>query len=461
MMTAYTTEVHIRRGSAKGSVLTLRPEMAAALGLKGRQRVLVHFGRLCRTVRPAVLPSADRKAENELTLSQDVMDALRLPDYPVYDLCCENGELSIGPLIGLLLHRRNRSFTTEGLKKLPGYAENYSEVRGALVAFALDRADLAADTVEGFCYNPETKTFDKGIFPFPTAIYRTVGLSNRWKNRIAGLIGDGMFNCPYFTKKDMAAWLAENPVVAPHLPETRAYEGIDQVLMAAHRHGAVFLKPSRGLGGHGIIRIAAQKDGGWEFRFHENSSARVLHCVDDSEAIAFLKTRGLGASTLVQQAVALPEHEGRVYDFRCFMQKDAAAQWHPVAVIGRRSAKGSVVSNISSGGRAFRPENMPETEISPPGFDAHALQAKIEAFALEVCAALDACGLNCGTLGVDIGVDQEGRLWLFEANNRDPDPTLALDLGDSVLYRRLKCGPLLYARALAGFQPAKEAIPQP
>lgn len=450
---AYLREINIQRGKAGGSLLTLHPATADALGLSGRRRVLVRFGGLRREVK--LVPKGEY--EGEIVLSQDVMDALRLPAYPLYDLLCENGELNFGPLIGLLLHRHNRAFTQESLKKLLIYTGRHDEVRGALVAFALDRADLAAGLVEGFCYNPAAGRFEKGVFPFPAAVYRTVGLSDAWKNRIASQIGDRLFNCPYFTKKETMSWLSRFPIVALHLPQTEVYDGPEHVLEAARRHGAVFLKPSRGLGGRGIVRAALQPDGGWEFRYRENDEARTLHCKNDAEALSFLKTRPLGTGTLVQQAVALPEHNGRVYDFRCVMQKDGFARWRLMAIIGRRSAKNGVVSNISSGGRAFRPEDMPETEISPPGYDPQALREKLAAFAYDVCEALDGCGVNCGTLGVDIGVDKKGRLWLFEVNNRDPDPTLALNLGDRALYRRLKTGPLFYARSLAGFPPDEQA----
>jgi len=64
---------------------------------------------------------------------------------------------------------------------------------------------------------------------------------------------------------------------------------------------------------------------------------------------------------------------------------------------------------------------------------------------------LDEYGLNCGTLGLDIGVDLEEKIWLIEINNRDPDPSIALNVHDLQLYYELKTGPLFYAKFLAGF----------
>ena len=74
------------------------------------------------------------------------------------------------------------------------------------------------------------------------------------------------------------------------------------------------------------------------------------------------------------------------------------------------------------------------------------------AFAINVCNTLDKYGINCGTLGLDIGMDPQWNLWLIEINNRDPDPRIAMDIHDVQLYYTLKTGPLFYAKLLAGFK---------
>ncbi|HHW48361.1 MAG TPA: hypothetical protein GXX14_07065 [Clostridiaceae bacterium] len=66
-------------------------------------------------------------------------------------------------------------------------------------------------------------------------------------------------------------------------------------------------------------------------------------------------------------------------------------------------------------------------------------------------------GVNCGNFGVDIGIDREGHLWLIEVNNRDPDPSIALDIHDKPLYYSLKTGILYYAKSLAGFSGKKNS----
>jgi len=107
------------------------------------------------------------------------------------------------------------------------------------------------------------------------------------------------------------------------------------------------------------------------------------------------------------------------------------------------------VSNISSGGTAYRVTEILEKVM--PSSVVPSMEEKIRNFDLEICNALDEIGINCGDLGVDVGVDTQGCLWLIEINNRDPDPTIALNIRDRRLYYDLKAGRLLYAKALAGF----------
>jgi hypothetical protein len=132
------------------------------------------------------------------------------------------------------------------------------------------------------------------------------------------------------------------------------------------------------------------------------------------------------------------------------MQKNLYGKWECKAIIGRCGNKGSIVSNISSGGSAFMLKNR--NSLPLPKRKVIQLYSDISAFALKVCGAIDEYGINCGMVGLDVGVDNHGKLWLIEINNRDPDPTIALDARDKPLYVEIKTGILVYAKALCGFK---------
>jgi hypothetical protein len=74
----------------------------------------------------------------------------------------------------------------------------------------------------------------------------------------------------------------------------------------------------------------------------------------------------------------------------------------------------------------------------------------------KICSALDEYGFNFGTLGLDLGIDEEQNIWLIEVNNRKPHPGIALRASDIPAYYTILTAPLHYAKSLAGFGPKEE-----
>jgi glutathione synthase/RimK-type ligase-like ATP-grasp enzyme len=135
------------------------------------------------------------------------------------------------------------------------------------------------------------------------------------------------------------------------------------------------------------------------------------------------------------------------------MQKNQSNMWVCKAIVGRKGEQNSVVSNISSGGKAFRLVEILEKITPLTEENLKVLTEKIKSLAIDICNAVDEYGINCGTLGIDIGIDKKGCLWLIEINNRNPGLSIALDIHDKQLYYTLKTGQLFYAKSLAGFKP--------
>jgi hypothetical protein len=76
-----------------------------------------------------------------------------------------------------------------------------------------------------------------------------------------------------------------------------------------------------------------------------------------------VKERVNGRRYLIQKAMDLLEYDGRIVDFRCIMQKTGVSKWELREIIGRCGEKDSVVSNISSGGKAFRAADILKESI--------------------------------------------------------------------------------------------------
>lgn len=437
----------LRPAKSETPVLGMHPAAAERLGLSRRKVVTVAFGLQSRPAALAIDPSLP---EGELSLTDTLIRALHLPLYPAYELAAQGDSLVIGPCVGLLATAEGRRLTRSRLDRLLSYENAYRGLHGALIVFALDGALPGERLVDGYCYNPQTHRFESGRFPFPAAVYRRVGLSDEWKGRFCSLLGGRFFNARFFNKWELYCWTSADPALAAYLPDTRLYRAEPDFFEMLERFGTLYLKPVAGLGGRGIWKARAKGEGA-VFTSRAGGRNRVERVKNRAQTSAFLHRHLIPGRSLVQQALPLLRIRGGAADFRCVVQKDQTGRWRCRAIVGRRGRRGSVVSNISSGGRAFLLAGLSPGELPLPKGTAAGLEASLRAFALEVCAALDRYGLGCGTLGLDIGVDTGGRLWLIEVNNRSPDPSIALDAGDRDLFDALRAGPLFYAKALAGF----------
>jgi hypothetical protein len=420
---------------------------AIELNLLNKKNAIISFGNQKQYVN---LKVSGELAEDTLNISQNVMEELHLPEYPIYEIAVNNNEIIIGPYIGLLLSCKDKRFTPSRLEKLMVYFKKYSEIHGAIVVFALNKVYTKNRLIEGYCYNPVTHGFQKGVFPYPSAIYRNIGLADKWKSHFLSAIGDKLFNNQYFNKWEMYQWYASNAELNEHLPITCLYKSPQDVLNALDKFENVYIKPVSGLRGHRIVKISRQNNS-YVFKYRNENINYTDIYQNLNEARDDIHKRFSNGRYLIQQAIELTTYKGGVIDFRCIMQKNQSNKWNCMAVIGRCGGRDSIVSNISSGGRAFRGVDIFEKAIDMPEEKRFILKEKIIALAIKACVALDEYGLNCGSLGLDIGVDTNLNLWLFEINNRDPDPSIAMNIHDIQLYYNLKAGILLYAKYLAGF----------
>jgi hypothetical protein len=440
--------VTIKISGNQHSELVIHPEKAFAINLGSWEFAYISFGTLKHHVK---ISMTNEVLPENILLSQNLVKVLHMPDYPNYEICVNGNEIIFGPYIGLLISQADNRLTSSRLNKMLIDLNEYSKLHGAVVVFALDKVDRISRHIEGYCYNPTKKCWQKGIFPYPSSIYRTIGLDPEWKNHFLSIIGDKMFNSRFFGKWEMYRWFSKDPDINQYIPYTKLYHSPGDIFEMLERFPKIYIKPVMGLQGRGIVRISMENKL-LVFEYHEGRVNHIITFEDSNQANEYIEKYFHHGRYLIQQAIDLLEYKGRLIDFRCVVQKNQSNAWVCQAIIGRLGVKDSVVSNVSSGGTAFTIENILSKTFEASEENITELKQRIMAFAITVCNKLDEYGINCGTLGLDIGMDQQGRLWLIEINNRNPDPGIALDIPDTQLYYRLKAGPLFYAKFLAGFK---------
>lgn len=444
--------VAIKLQQSKNPIIIISEYLAEQLNLTKRKRGYVSFGVKKIYVDIIISKVVDEKV---ITLAESVAKQLYIPPYPIYEVRTKGNEIILGPCIGILACQKEEALTKRMLKEISLNTADYQSIHGAVIAFSLEKVNKESNLIEGYCFNPEKETWEKGTFPYPLSIYRRSRLSEQWENHFLPLIGDSTFNNYSFNKWDMHRWFSKEVDIQRHMPRTIVYNEKKDLLHMLENHGSVYVKPIWGMKGFGVIRVNKDEDK-LRFRYREDDNNVDIELDDEKQIDDTLDKLFAPGESIIQQGIELLTYDGGVVDFRCVMQKNETFSWECSSIIARVGAKESVVSNISSGGAALPAMDLIKIALATSQVEAFEIKEGIISLCMKVCNTLDEYGYNFGTLGLDIGIDKDKNIWLIEVNNRRPHPAIALRASDIQSYYTILTGPLRYAKALAGFGSKEE-----
>lgn len=383
-------------------------------------------------------------------LSADIADDVQLPEHLPFELMIDQQQIQIGPVVGILISGRTEELGPRSLRGYLKYAASYQQVRGLVLLFTVDGMDDREKKVQGFAYNPETNSWEKGTYAFPSAVFCRRRTGSKLQKRFSSLIEERFFNSLIFDKWEMWERLSQYEDVRSYLPDTGLAAQKNEVKRFIDKYRTVFLKPMAGMQGSGVYRLEQQQS---SYIFQYERSGQSMHSTAHNweDAYAFMKDEMRIRSYLVQQEIDLIRIDERVVDFRVILQKSKHGTWYVQGSIARHGRGNSVVSNISKGGNAEKAWKTLMTVYDQNAHIAFRKLKEMEELAVTACESLEMTGMHLGNIGMDIGLDRSGKLWIIEINNREPDMTIALDAGDKELYYRLKSTPLEYAKWLSGF----------
>lgn len=319
--------------------------------------------------------------------------------------------------LGIMTRCQGSRFMDKGFyRKLTVYGRK----KGLRVFVFSPRAvDFAARTVKGFEYR--RGTWESGTFPLPDLIYDRcfVGPSYRhYKPFVEKLqndpaitfLGHGLSG-----KWQVYQMLIQSPQLAPFLPPTEIFS-LSSLLHTMHTYGAAVIKPMAGTHGIGVIRI--RKAGSWyeiTGRNRENQPFRRL-VKGQAGLNTFLRSFTTGRKFLVQPYLRLHTPDGIPYDVRVLVQKNGQGQWETTGKAVRLGDKRSITSNLHGGGKAVPLSSFLSQYFKPS--DKTRIEQHVNTLANELPLFLEQSHGRLVELGIDVGIDTDGRVWVIEVNSR-------------------------------------------
>ncbi len=402
---------------------------------------------------PVGVSFESRLAKKTIKISKDVFEDLFLPQNIPYDILLNDEELNLGPIIGLLLHKQDEKYSPAYLKKCLNYTLQYPAVRGLLFVFSPEGIDQKKKIIQGYYFNPCTDedeaSWKKGVFPYPHVIYQRIGIKKDVYQSLIKEMGNKIFNYPTFNKLKAWKWLSPVNSIRPYLPETHPLKKPVDIFDMMEQYPAIFLKPSNGFQGLGIIKVTYELDG-YHFKYNKGDEEKIFGTKYEAEnfIIDFLSEHH---NYLIQQSINLLSYRERKIDFRFIMQKDYTQKWQCTGVIARFGKKGNIDTNIQGGGYVHTFEDVLGGICHLEPREIWKKEHQIIEVCKKVCHVLDERDRCYGDFGFDIGLDCDLNIWVIEINNRRHEHHFPLDLNAEEMYYDVKSSPIQYAKALAGF----------
>mgnify|MGYP000510090824 FL=1 len=435
--------------------LTMHPLTANRLGIINKDKWSVVFGIRAFLVEVHISP---KLSEERLLLSIDVIQFLSIPLFCSYEIVLEGKELVLGPFIGIVaehwedgMKRRLKPDITGDLS-LTQFTQDYQEVGGAIVAFSEEGVDPKEKMIMGYMFNPETKCWVKGEYSYPAALFAKVRVNRELADHLHSKLGkERIFNTPVFDKWAMHLLLASSRKLRTYLPATILYEQPGDIEMALDVYGPIYIKPVTGENGIGVQKVT--KQGGRIFvHYRKHDRNREVRMRTSAEVHAYFGSILQPGRFILQKALELFSVENRIIDYRFIVVKSQDGQWIDMGLYARHGQLDSVISNMNAGATPLAGEVALREFFRMTENETYEFRKRLSLIGMNIAHKLDEHTVQCGNLGIDIGVDRFKQIWIIEVNQVDPGHAIVEQVGYKQIHRQIRLANMLFAKRLSGFK---------
>ncbi|HJV17825.1 MAG TPA: YheC/YheD family protein, partial [Bacillales bacterium] len=120
---------------------------------------------------------------------------------------------------------------------------------------------------------------------------------------------------------------------------------------------------------------------------------------------------------IIQQGIPLATHEAKTIDFRVLCHTNQNHLWDVTSIVARISGESQFVSNIAQGGKTTNA--LTTLRLLFDKKKAKEIILQMKKLSIEAAEFISSHSEGIiGELGIDIGVDQSGKVWLIEINSK-------------------------------------------
>jgi glutathione synthase/RimK-type ligase-like ATP-grasp enzyme len=362
--------------------------------------------------------------ENEMLISENIYRKYSLPlnrhkFQAIYSP--EHNTLMIGPVIGLVTDFPEPGQEQPNFRSIHAFCEELhhgiQERGGFFYVFRHDQFPL-----KGYYF--ENGNWHQAQLPLPDVIYnrihsRKLEYSLPFKRFCNSLeqLGIPLFNDRFLSKWEVYQQISAGNQLLPALPVTKIFSK-ENLYDFAQTYETLFIKPVHGSQGRNIIKITRLPEGLFTIQSSLNHQTKEPGNQYQLSQLYQVVHPLLGNRIyIIQQGVPFLTIENRPVDFRVLCHRTITQRWGITSIIARLGANDEFVANLARGGTSMKPLKALQA-VFEKNHASKAL-AEIKALSLEIAETVSKAGSGLtGELGIDIGVDCQGKAWLIEVNSK-------------------------------------------
>jgi hypothetical protein len=152
---------------------------------------------------------------------------------------------------------------------------------------------------------------------------------------------------------------------------------------------------------------------------------------------------------IIQKSINLISKNTSIIDFRIYLTKDSAKKWKCITIFSKQGMPGEIVSNVNRGGKAGMGLQILKDTLHLSDQEIKEIEKSINTVAINAAKAIENSGVHFANTAIDIGIDNNKRVWIIEIQHSAPGQKGFLQ--DKTLYYEYLTTIMLYAKTLAGF----------
>jgi glutathione synthase/RimK-type ligase-like ATP-grasp enzyme len=207
--------------------------------------------------------------------------------------------------------------------------------------------------------------------------------------------------------------LLHDDELADAMPETKRFTKITFMEMLSN-YKTIIVKPRVGSNGYKVLKITENKA---QYVLHNSKKEEIFK--DVSMLYGRVKKITKSRKFLVQQYIPLAKINDRPFDIRAIVQRKIGFDWAVTGMYAKVANDGFFITNLRTKSKVIEVNKaiLDSNIDSEDEISVEEIHTKLNSIVLKTAAIFGEAFNNHNIWGLDLGIDQTGKVWIIEANS--------------------------------------------